>query len=55
MNILFLTLAEINSINNRGIYTDLLREFVHKGHIVTIVTPMERRRKIKTNLIENEK
>lgn len=53
MNILFLTLAEINSIEDRGIYTDLLRKFVNEGHHVTIVTPKERRKEIKTNLLEN--
>lgn len=50
MNILFLTLAGINSIEERGIYTDLLRKFSGEGHDVTIVTPKERRNGIKTNL-----
>lgn len=54
MNILFLTLADINSIDERGIYTDLLRKFVKEGHHVTIVTPKERRHGIKTNLLENQ-
>ena len=50
MNILFLTLVEINSVHERGIYQDLLRKFVEEGHNVTIVTPVERRKKIITNL-----
>lgn len=50
MNVLFLTLIEINSIEERGIYQDLLRKFRDKGHSVTVVCPAERRRKIKTNL-----
>lgn len=54
MNVLFLTLVEINSIEDRGIYQDLLREFRNKGHNVTIVTPVERRKKIKTNLRKND-
>lgn len=54
MNILFLTLADINSIEERGIYTDLLRKFVAEGHHVTIVAPKERRKKIKTNLSGTE-
>ena len=54
MNILFLTLAEINSITDRGIYTDLLRHFVQKGHDVTIVCPKERRKGIDTNLQSNK-
>ncbi|WP_394264938.1 glycosyltransferase family 4 protein [Bergeyella zoohelcum] len=50
MNVLFLTLIEINSIEERGIYQDLLRKFRDEGHSVTAVCPAERRRKIKTNL-----
>lgn len=50
MNVLFLTLIEINSIEERGIYQDLLRKFRDEGHSVTVVCPAERRRKIKTNL-----
>ena len=44
MNIIFLTLVEINSIEERGIYQDLLRKFRNEGHDVTIVTPVERRK-----------
>nr|WP_317632734.1 glycosyltransferase family 4 protein [uncultured Flavobacterium sp.] len=50
MNILFLTLVSINAIEDRGIYQDLLRKFRDEGHNVTIVTPVERRIKTKTNL-----
>ena len=50
LNILFLTLVSIDSLNERGIYQDLLRKFVKEGHEVTIVTPVERRRKLKTNI-----
>lgn len=50
MTVLFLTLVEINSIDERGIYQDLLRTFLNEGHQVTVVTPVERRRKISTNL-----
>lgn len=49
MNILFLTLVEINSIEERGIYQDLLRKFRNENHNVTIVTPVERRKNISTN------
>lgn len=52
MNLLFLTLVEINSIEERGIYQDLLRKFRDEDHNVTIVTPVERRRGISTNSIE---
>lgn len=54
MNLLFLTLVEINSIESRGIYEDLLRKFRNEGHDVTIVTAVERRRKTPTNLIQKE-
>lgn len=50
MNILFLTLVDINSIADRGIYTDLLRYFASQGHSVTIVTPKERRYSTATNI-----
>lgn len=50
MNVLFLTLVGINSIEDRGIYQDLLRQFRDHGHQVTVVTPVERRKNIPTNL-----
>ena len=49
MNVLFVTLVGINSIVDRGIYQDLLRQFRNKGHDVTIVTPVERRKGIAAN------
>ena len=52
MHILFLTLARINTIEERGIYTDLLRKFRDEGHEVTIVTPLERRLGVDTNMLE---
>lgn len=54
MNIIFLTLGEIDSVEDRGIYQDLLRKFRNEGHDLTIVTPAQRRRKIKTHLIRKE-
>lgn len=54
MNIIFLTLVEIDSIEDRGIYQDLLRKFRDEGHNVTIVSPVERRRDISTNFKEKE-
>lgn len=52
MQILFLTLVKINSLNERGIYTDLLRKFSEEGHGVTVVCPTERRDKKPTELIK---
>lgn len=43
MKILFLTLAHIYDLNSRGIYSDLMREFVLHGHELYIVTPFERK------------
>ena len=42
MNVLFLTLADIN-LTNRGIYSDLMRYFAEQGHSLYIVSPVERR------------
>lgn len=50
MNILFLTMVKINSVEDRGIYTDLMRKFRKEGHYVFIVSPTERREGIKTNM-----
>lgn len=50
MKVLFLTIIKINSLDERGIYTDLLRKFRDEGHDVFIVNPAERRYKTPTNL-----
>jgi len=55
MNILFLTLVDFNSIEERGIYTDLLREFVKHNHNVYIVSPVEARKNIDTHLITKDR
>lgn len=54
MNILFLTLVKFNSINDRGLYTDLLRKFRDEGHQVSVVCPTERREKQSTSLTKEE-
>ncbi len=54
MNVLFLTLIDIKTIEERGIYPDLLRKFRDEGHNITIVSAVERRKKIKTSLIEKD-
>lgn len=51
-NILFLTLSNISNIDEGGIYQDLLREFVRKGHSVFVVSPIERRNQEKTHLVK---
>lgn len=52
MNVLFLTLLSFDSIQERTIYTDLLREFVKNGHHVCAISPIERRQNQETHLIE---
>lgn len=52
MNILFLTMVKIDSLDNRGIYTDLLRKFRNEGHNLFVVCPTERRDNKPTYLAE---
>lgn len=52
MNTLFLTLSRIKDLTERGIYNDLMREFVKHGHEVFIMNSVERRFGEKTHLIE---
>lgn len=54
MKVLFLTLADFNSINERNIYTDLLREFVKHGHQVRIISPAERSTGQNTHIIREK-
>lgn len=43
MNVIFLTMVQMSSLSERGIYQDLLRYFVTQGHKVHVVFPRERR------------
>lgn len=52
MNILFLSLSRFYDVNVRGIYSDLMREFIRRGNEVYIVSPTERRFGKHTHLIE---
>lgn len=52
MNILFLTLLSFDSIQEKTIYTDVLREFVKSGHKIYAISPIEKRKKKRTHLIE---
>lgn len=54
MNILFLTMSKILSVEERGIYTDLMRRFRQERHKVYIVSPTERRDGRRTDVIEND-
>lgn len=55
MNVLFLTLLSFDSLQERNIYTDLLREFVKDGHRVYAISPVEKRQKQETHLIREKK
>lgn len=50
MKILFLSLARLDDVGERGIYSDLMREFMARGHEVFIVCPTERRFRQPTHL-----
>lgn len=52
--ILFLTLAKVETISERGIYTDLIRKFIENRHEITIVSPYERREHKNTSFIVKE-
>lgn len=54
MNVLFLTLLDFDSLQERNIYTDLLREFVKNGHKVCVISPVEKRKCIKTHIIKEK-
>ena len=52
MNILFLTMSSnMQNIETKGIYTDLMRKFRDKGHEVYIVYPRERKLGLPTEVI----
>lgn len=52
MNILFLSIAEFDSIYQREIYPDLLREFMNQGHEIYVVSSLEKRCKQNTTMID---
>ncbi len=51
MNVLFLSLSNYETLRVRGLYSDLLREFINDGHNVYVVSPIERREKKKTYIV----
>ncbi|MBC7087111.1 MAG: glycosyltransferase family 4 protein [Tissierellales bacterium] len=54
MNVLFLTLSNIENIEEGGIYTDLIRELRDNGITVYVASPRERRYGEPTELINND-
>lgn len=55
MNVLFLTLLDFDSLDERNIYTDLLREFAKHGHDLYVISPVERRKNQETKVIKTDK
>lgn len=51
MNVLFLTLIDFDTIEDPGIYQDLLREFRNNGHSVYAISPVEKRKNQDTRVI----
>ena len=52
MNVLFLSLLDFNTFDERNIYSDLLREFIKNGHKICCVSPVEKRFNQTTQLLE---
>lgn len=53
MRLLFISLLDFSSFNDRNIYTDLLREFLKNGHDVYCISPVECRKRVNTHMEEN--
>ena len=54
MNILFITLADIWTLQERGIYQDLMRTFVASGHCVAVISPTASKRLTHPKAIQEE-
>lgn len=54
MNILFLTIYRMNSLDERGIYPDLMRELRRRGNRIYVASPTERRYGKPTHLIKED-
>ncbi|EGP5141662.1 glycosyltransferase WbuB, partial [Enterococcus faecium] len=52
LNVLFLTLLDFHSLEESNIYTDLMSEFVKNNHNVSIISPVERKKRTKTHLVK---
>ncbi|WP_256200740.1 hypothetical protein [Virgibacillus halodenitrificans] len=51
MNILFLSIGRFTNVEDKGLYTDLLREFRDNGHNLYVVSPREKRLKKPTEYV----
>lgn len=55
MNVLFLTLLDFDSLDERNIYTDLLRVFAKHRHALYVISPVEKRKNQETKVIKTDK
>lgn len=51
MNVLFLSLLDFDTFDERNIYSDLLREFIKNGHKVCCISPVEKRKGQDTSML----
>ena len=51
MNVLFLSLLDFDTFEERNIYSDILREFIKNGHKVCCISPVEKRRNQDTRML----
>ena len=51
MNVLFLSLMDFSSFEEKNIYSDLLRAFIKNGHKVCCISPVEKRRNQRTEML----
>ncbi len=49
--LIFICLVRIDSLDERGIYQDLLREFLLNGYDVTVICPLERKTGLGTRIL----
>lgn len=54
MNILFLTLLDFKSYDEKNIYSDLLRKLGENGHNIYSISPRERKYNEKTTVIQTK-
>lgn len=55
MNILMLTLLDFYTIYEPGIYQDLMKEFIKGENDVYVISPVERKKHVNTNIIKDKK
>ena len=54
MNVLFLTISNINDLQGTGIYSDLMKKIRNEGHQLYIVSPAERKTGQLTHIIDTD-